>query len=229
MENIETKVFEFLKGVGTIVLYFAVSILISYLFSGLTYHSNKVIANICQILAYAILLVVLVVIYHKRMIHDFKNFKKEYVGVAIKNWIIGLGAMMIANILISNFVGTELSVNESANRSLIAGYPVSSIITMIIIGPLVEEITFRASFKKAFSKWYTFAFVTGIIFGAMHIQSILITKDWLELLYLLPYSTLGFFFGKAFYETDNVYTSYISHVCNNGVSILLIFLLSFGG
>ncbi len=230
MENIETKVFEFLKGIGTIILYFAVSLIVSYLFRNLTYHENVVIATIFQTLSYVILLSVLILVYHKRLWHDFKNFKKEYVGVALKNWIIGLGAMMIANIIISNFVGTSVSVNEDANRVLLASYPISSVISMVILGPLIEEITFRASFKKAFSKWYTFALVTGLVFGAMHIQSFLVTKDFTELLYLLPYSTLGFFFAKAYYETDNIFTSYLSHVFHNGLCvILLIILFMIGG
>lgn len=226
----EAKVFEFLKGLGTIVLYFAISILFSYLFRNLVYHENIVIATVFQILPYIILLIVLGLIYHKRLIHDFKNFKNEYVGVAIKNWIIGLGAMYIANILISSFVGTSVSVNENINRNLISIYPVSSVITMVILAPLVEELTFRAGFKKAFSKWYIFSLVTGLIFATAHVQTVFITKDWLELLYLLPYGALGFFFGKAFYETDNIYTSVLAHMFHNGICVLvLLILFSLGG
>lgn len=229
MNTLEIKFQEFLKGIGTIILYFVITYIISALFQNVYYHENYVIATLIQILAYIILLGVLALVYHKRLIQDFKDFKKEYVSIAVKNWLIGLGAMLIANIIISNFTGTSVSTNEDANRTLLEFYPISSIVSMIVLGPMIEEITFRASFKKAFSKWYTFAIVTGLIFGSMHIQSFLYTWDFKELLYLIPYSTLGFFFGKAFFETDNIYTSYIAHVIHNGICVaLLIFLFVVG-
>ena len=224
MNNIEIKVLEFLKGLGTILLYFVISLIVSYTLQDYYYHDNIVIATLTQILVYAILLFVLGFVYRKRLIHDFKNFKKEYIYVALKNWIIGLGIMFICNIIVSSFAG-GIATNEEANRNLIALYPVSSSITMIFFGPLVEEITFRASFKKAFKKWYTFAIVTSLLFGAAHIQSFLVTKDFIELLYLLPYSALGFFFAKAFFETDNIYTSFLAHMIHNAICVILLLVI----
>ena len=228
MDQIEVKVLEFLKGLGTIFLYFFISILVSNLLYDYYYDDNIVIASLVQILIYVILLLVLGLLYHKRLIRDFKNFKKEYLLAALKNWMIGLGAMVIANIIVSSIAG-GIAVNEEANRNLIGSYPISSAITMIFFGPLVEEITFRASFKKAFSKWYTFALVTALLFGGAHIQSAFVNQDWMELLYLIPYSTLGFFFAKAFYETDNIYTSYFAHMLHNGMCVVLLLLLSIMG
>ena len=219
------KTLEFFKGLGTILVYFVVTLICSYLFQDYYYHDNFVVATIFQILVYLILFLVLALIYHKRLIHDLKEFKKEYVFIAFKNWMIGLGAMFIANIVISSF-GGELATNEEANRNLLAMYPISSFISMVFLGPIIEEITFRASFKKAFSKWYTFAIVTSLLFGAAHIQTFFVTYDFMELLYLIPYSALGFFFAKAFYETDNIYTSYLAHLFHNGMCVILLLLIS---
>ena len=219
------KTLEFFKGLGTILVYFAVTLICSYLFQDYYYHDNFVVATIFQILVYLILFLVLAIIYHKRLIHDLKEFKKEYVFIAFKNWMIGLGAMFIANIVISSF-GGGLATNEEANRNLLAMYPISSFISMVFLGPIIEEITFRASFKKAFSKWYTFAIVTSLLFGAAHIQTFFVTYDFMELLYLIPYSALGFFFAKAFYETDNIYTSYLAHLFHNGMCVILLLLIS---
>ena len=219
------KTLEFFKGLGTILVYFVVTLICSYLFQDYYYHNNFVVATIFQILVYLILFLVLALIYHKRLIHDLKEFKKEYVFIAFKNWMIGLGAMFIANIVISSF-GGGLATNEEANRNLLAMYPISSFISMVFLGPIIEEITFRASFKKAFSKWYTFAIVTSLLFGAAHIQTFFVTYDFIELLYLIPYSALGFFFAKAFYETDNIYTSYLAHLFHNGMCVILLLLIS---
>ena len=218
------KTLEFFKGLGTILVYFVVTLICSYLFQDYYYHNNFVVATIFQILVYLILFLVLALIYHKRLIHDLKEFKKEYVFIAFKNWMIGLGAMFIANIVISSF-GGGVATNEEANRNLLAMYPISSVISMVFLGPIIEEITFRASFKKVFSKWYTFAIVTALLFGSAHIQTFFVTYDFMELLYLIPYSALGFFFAKAFYETDNIYTSYLAHMFHNGMCVLLLLLI----
>ena len=130
MDNIEIKVLEFLKGLGTILLYYIVSMTVSSLLANYYDDSNVVIATLAQIFVYVVLLLVLGAIYHKRLIHDLKSFKKDYIKVALKNWIIGLGVMFMCNIIISNFAG-GIATNEEANRNLFALYPISSTITMI--------------------------------------------------------------------------------------------------
>ena len=70
------------------------------------------------------------------------------------------------------------------------------------------------------NKWYTFAIVTGLLFGLAHIAEYTL----LELLFIIPYGALGFFFAKAIYETDNIYTGYIAHLFHNSLCILLIIL-----
>jgi len=213
------KVLEFFKGIGTILLYFIFAIIGSLIFGDLYNSSNKIIASLAELGTYIIMLLGLGFIYRKRLINDFKNFKKDNVNVALRNWLCGLGIMIISNMLIS-FLVHDIAANETANRELLNEFPITSMINMILIGPLIEEITFRASFKKAFSKWYTFSIVTGLIFGLAHIAKF----DLLELLFIIPYGTLGFFFAKALYETDNIYTSYLAHVLHNSLCILMIIL-----
>ena len=127
--------------------------------------------------------------------------------------------MIISNIIITTFTN-DISVNEAANRELLMTYPISNIISMVIIGPFIEEITFRLSFKNAFYKWYTFAIVTSILFGLVHIAEFKL----LEFLFIIPYGALGFFFAKAMYETDNVFTSYIAHMIHNAICVVIILL-----
>ncbi len=215
---------EFMKGLGTILIYLLISLICSYFFRDYYYHDNRIIASIFQVLVYVIMLIVLGLIYHKRLIDNFRSFKKEYVKIAIRNWIIGLGAMMISNIIISSLAG-GIASNEEANRVLLSEYPVSSFISMIFLGPLIEEIVFRASFKKAFPNWYSFAIVTSLLFGFAHISSFLSTNNYWELLYLIPYSALGFFFAKAFFETDNIYTSYFAHMLHNAMCVILLLII----
>lgn len=219
MINLKTKILEFLKGIGTIALYFLLTFIGALLFSKYYYSANKILATLAQLGTYTIMLLGLCFIYRKRLINDFKNFKKENINIALRNWALGLIIMMVSNLIITFFV-KDIAANESANRELLFSYPISNIISMIFIGPLIEEITFRASFQKAFSKWYTFALTTGIIFGLAHIAEF----NLLEFLFIIPYGALGFFFAKALYETDNIYTSFIAHMAHNLLCVLLILL-----
>ncbi len=213
------KIIEFAKGLGTIFLYF-ILVLVGQLLLGKFFHSaNKMVATTSQIGLYFILLSGLAIIYRKRLIQDAKKFKKEYIGVAFRNWIFGLILMMATNILIMSFV-KDIAVNESLNRELLNNYPISNIISMIILGPMIEEITFRLSFKKAFSKWYTFALTTALLFGLAHIAEF----ELLELLFIIPYASLGFFFAKAMYETDNYYTSLLMHMTHNAMCVILLLI-----
>lgn len=218
------KIVTFLKGIGTIALYYLLAIIGSLVFGNFYNSSNKLIAGLSELGTYIIILCGLCFTYRQRLINDFKNFKKDNINIAVRNWLCGLAIMMAANMFIS-FIVKDIAANEAANRELLNNLPITSIITMIIIGPLIEEITFRASFKNAFSKWYTFALVTGLIFGFAHITaSITPGFNPLELLYIIPYSALGFFFAKAFYETDNIYTSFLAHFIHNSLCILVLIL-----
>lgn len=214
-----TKILEFLKGLGTIGIYFALAIVGNIIFGSLYDSSNKFIAGASEIGTYIIILLGICFIYRKKLMEDFKSFKKSYVDVALKNWLLGLVVMVCANLIITFIVG-NIPANEATNRELLNHLPITNTIIMVIIGPLLEEITFRLSFKKAFSKWYTFALITGLMFGLAHIADFKL----LEFLFIIPYGALGFFFAKALYETDNVYTSYLAHMIHNALCILLILL-----
>lgn len=214
------KILGILSGFGTIFLYFLISGIASNILKPYLQSTNKVIVSITYLGFYIFLLLVLGIMYHKRLINDFKNFKKDNVNIAVNNWLIGLGCMIASNLIITMIVG-DIAANENANRTLLNAYPFSSAITMIAIAPLIEELTFRASFKKGFDKWYTFAIVTGLLFGLCHIAKFTL----LEFLFIIPYSSLGFFFAKAFYETDNIFTSYLAHFIHNGLAVLSLLLI----
>ena len=214
------KIINFLKGFGTIFLYILLTILGNLLLGRFYNSKNIAIATLSQIGTYLILLIGLALFYHKRLINDFKTFKKSNLDSTFRNWLIGLIIMVISNIIVGSIV-KDIATNESLNRELLLKFPLSNIITMIFIGPLIEEITFRASFKDCFTKWYTFATITALLFGLAHIAS----WNLLEFLFIIPYGSLGFFFAKAFYETDNIYTSYLAHMFHNALCITIIFLI----
>jgi len=219
----KTKLLEISKGIGTIILYFALTFLGALLFGKLYFNSNKVVATLAQLGTYSLMFIGLALVYHKRLIKDLKEFKKDYLKIALKNWLIGFCFMWMFNIVLNMIVG-NIAANETANRNLLVEYPISNIISMVFLGPIIEEITFRASFKNAFKKWSTFALVTGLIFGLAHTFSTVLEGNLIELLFILPYGALGFYLAKAFYETDNIYTSFFAHMFHNALCVIIILL-----
>ena len=127
--------------------------------------------------------------------------------------------MIISNGIIFYFV-KDIAANEAANRELINRLPLFSILTMCVLTPFNEEITFRLSMKKIFNNSTLYALLSGLIFGALHVLS----ADGVALWYIIPYGTLGFMFAKAVYKTDNIYTSMFLHLLHNTITILILYI-----
>ena len=109
--------------------------------------------------------------------------------------------------------------------------PVMTIIFMVIFAPLVEELFFRRNLKDSFKNEKLFIFTSAILFGLGHIISFVdfssISK-FLEtanqLLFLLPYSSMGYFLAKIYVEEKNIFASITMHMIHNGFAVLIILL-----
>ena len=119
----------------------------------------------------------------------------------------GFVLMFLSNILINTIISDGIAVNESANRNTLATLPIYSVLAMCIMAPICEELLFRASFKEAFKHAITFSLFTGILFAGMHVATGIeswsisyLAKNWHELLYFIPYGSVGVAFGYAFYK-----------------------------
>lgn len=216
-ESIKVKVLEIFKWLGTIFIYFLVTILASGATSSYAKSNNFWISNIASILSVLIVSLVLAFLYRKTLINDLKNFKKEYLFLAFKYWLIGFLVMMISNYALMFFL-KQMPDNESANRALIGAYPLYSIVSMCFLAPFNEEITFRLSLKKVFKNKYVLASVSALIFGYLHVFG----SGFLETLYIIPYGSLGFAFALLMHKTDNIYPAILMHILHNTLSILII-------
>ena len=135
--------------------------------------------------------------------------------IGIKYWLIGLVVMMISNIFIGLFLTQATATNEQGVQELIKSSSIISIITIGIIAPIIEEITFRKAFRDIFKNDLAFILLSGLIFGGLHVI-LSISSPW-DLFYIIPYSSLGIAFGKIYQQSDNIYTSIIMHIFHNTV------------
>ena len=213
-----------------VLIFIILPILVSLVFAPFVHlndQNNQKIVLLLNILVYLIGITIIFIIYRKSIIKEWhsyiKNFKK-YIKIAFKNWGLGLLFMVIFNIIATSIVGS-LASNEAQNREILNELPIISTITMVFMGPILEELLFRKNFKNAFNNKQLFLICTAFLFGLAHVINYL-DNSLLEILYILPYSSLGYFFAKAYYETDCIFTSITCHMLHNGLSIFLILLSS---
>lgn len=193
--------------------------------------SNPIYYMLAYGFIYAITLAMIFIGYRKTIFKEaklyVKNFKKNF-SLGLKYWFAALAFMIITNTLIISLAG-GLATNEEANRSIISIMPVFSVISMALIGPFIEEVLFRKGFRNAFKSNKAFLIFTALLFGGAHLVSAFslgsIWENWAQLLYIIPYGGIGYFFGKAYVETDTIFTSVVCHILHNSLSVLLILLV----
>ena len=163
------------------------------------------------------LLIVLAIIYFKTLRDDAKKMKTDFnkkIEIGIKSWLIGLGIMLIANILIGLLTPAKAN-NEEAVQEMIKSAKIISILAIGVLGPIIEELVFRKSFREVFKNNLLFALMSGLVFGSLHVVLSLSSPS--DLLYIIPYSSLGVAFAYMYIKTDSIYTSMIMHIFHNTV------------
>lgn len=169
-----------------------------------------------------VLILFLFIIYRKDLIEDFKklktNFSKNF-DKAILYWLIGLGIMMVTNIIIGLLFNKASANNENTIQELIKESGVISIIVFGILGPFIEEIVFRKTFRDVIKNDLAFVLIAGIFFGSVHVVFSL-QSAW-DLLYLIPYCALGISFTKIYQKTNNIFYSIFIHMIHNTILVTL--------
>ena len=169
-----------------------------------------------------ITLIILIIIYRKELKNDFKSLKNNFnknMDITVKSWLIGLLIMFVSNIIIGLFVSKATAGNEENVQTLIKASNYLSIFTFGIVGPMVEELVFRKSFRDVFKKEWLFILVSGLVFGGLHVV-LSLTSLW-DLFYLIPYCSLGIAFGYIYVKTDNIYYSMFIHIFHNVLFTIL--------
>ena len=180
--------------------------------------------TILYLVSYIIMLILLFFIYKKELIEEWKKFKKNIsknLDIGFKYWLIGLAIMIGSNIIINMIFGKGQSNNETAVQSMITALPIVMLISAGIIGPIIEEIVFRKSIKNLIKRKWLFIITSALIFGFVHITS---ANDIKQLLFIIPYSALGYAFASMYYETDTIYTSIVMHQIHN-ITLTLLSIL----
>ena len=179
--------------------------------------------TIVRIVINLMLVAIFFFIYRKSLIGDAKDFKenwKSYLKLGLKYWLIGLVIMILSNSIIGSFLPTP--TNEVMVQDSIISNPVLSFVSSVLVAPFIEELIFRKSIYDCFkdSYQYIYIIVSGLLFGYVH----LIAGGNAELIYLIPYGTMGIIFAYLYAKTKNIFVPIFFHMLHNFISVMIYFL-----
>lgn len=177
-------------------------------------------------------IMILFLIYKKKIITDFKNFVKDFwknFEEAFKYYFIGAIIMVVSNLIITIFISDAVAGNEEAVREMIDSVPLYMIFSVSIYAPFIEELIFRHSIKDSVMCFgnskllkYTYVFISGFVFALMHILGQ--ATSILDYVYIVPYMSLGVAFSLLYSKTDNIFSSISMHCLHNTFTIILYFI-----
>ena len=160
------------------------------------------------------------------VIANLNEFKKQMKGYHkyLYGIVFGIGVLfgsIMINMIINTFYTLAPNENETAIRSVISLTPFLSVVVFGLIGPICEELTYRAGLFTLISKKNKILayIVTIVVFGFIHFdyQNITSINEWLN----LPiYCLSGFLFTLA-YDKYGLPGSIVAHMTNNLVSVLV--------
>jgi len=227
----------FLGFIGLSLTALFISFLLGF-YAGLTltdeaitaYLTSPLFYSSLNALSYSIILILMVLVLYPHL----QAMIQEYVSIHI--WLKGIGygflVLFIAFGLNDLYAILNLSVADNENQTLITNlvenFPFISFLSFVLLGPIVEELTYRLglfSFLKKRNRWLAYIVTVGL-FAIIHFNFI---QDNLtnELLNLPFYATAGLFFCWL-YEKEGLAVATLAHITNNLISILSIILISNG-
>ena len=185
--------------------------------------------NLLQFISYLPLLVIIAWFFVGEYADDIMDFKQN-IRRNIIIIIIGIVSMYILNYNVNNIyavIGVEgQSNNEGIINSLLLG-PGKwfMIISVVFIAPITEEFVFRKLIFGTIEKKFKWHFVVSIIVSCL-IFSFIHVSDLASLKFIFQYIALALPICLCYhFSGNNIVTSTLIHMFNNGVSVLATYLL----
>lgn len=217
-------------GLGFLALlaYFGLDLIdyIPYKLAGVNPENVTTDFRILYMLVYEILVLsIVLIIFNKKVEKDLddilKNHKKYYSN-CLKYYLIGLIVMALSNAILALLSNGGIANNEEAVRSMFKLNPVYIYLSAVLFAPVVEELVFRQGLRNIFGRNIIFVLISGVVFGGLHVLTSMTST--FDLLYLIPYSTLGLVFAFMLYKTDNIFVSIGFHFMHNGILMAIQFV-----
>lgn len=217
---------ELIKGIIMFLLFFILPLLLQLIFYNYIKNGSNIVKSIILLIIEIINFLIFVFMYKNEFKNKFKDLKKNFskdIDIMIKYYILGIIIMIVTNLIINIFILKGIASNESANRTLISVLPIYAIPTIVFFGPIVEEIAFRLTFKNVIKKEIPYVIITTLLFAAAHVFNS--ASNISDILYIIPYASIGAALGIICYKTDNPLCNIIVHILHNTLTLLLLILI----
>lgn len=196
---------------------------------GILLFGSKIITKFWMLIVfYVVILSLMIGVFYKQLIHDFKIFKsyfKEYFVLILKTWGKALVLIMITTIIIQLTTNTTQANNQIALQNSFNSNPVFIALLAMFYAPIAEELMFRGVFRKFIKNKKLFVIVSGVVFGLMHVIDD--SKTLAEFSYVFVYSILGIYLARIYAKTNNLCTNIFMHFMQNTLSVIGMILLMF--
>lgn len=166
--------------------------------------------------------VTLILMFKKEIKKGLIYLKKHFSSCAILSlncWITGCFIMTLSSFIITLISKQNVSANESLVRQSIKLAPIYMLFTCSIVAPILEEMTFRRALYGLIKNKFIFILTSGLIFGLLHVIGSYSSP--IDLLYVIPYGSMGCAFAYLLTKTKNITLPIIIHMIHNTILVLV--------
>lgn len=160
----------------------------------------------------------LIVVFRDKRFFDIWRGKKASPLLAIVWGFLGFLLLLIGQSLAAliemNFLGIEPGSENTASLVNIAEAVPFAIISIVLFGPILEELVFRRVLFGSLNQTTNFFFATAVsalVFALIHF----------DFTHLLLYFTTGFILAFLYQKTKSIITPIIAHICLNGYVMVI--------
>lgn len=150
----------------------------------------------------------------KKEIKEFKNNLKTYRKFIFKNF-----AYLIIFYGIGSIISLSVLKGEDENGTILQSLPFWYELLYVCMAAIIEEYTFRKSFRIIIKNKYVFMIISALIFGLIHTLG-----DYslgMSVITAIPYMALGYYMAYLYSESNNMMTNVSFHFIWNFIWCIL--------
>ena len=176
---------------------------------------------------YGTLFVTIIIIFRKTVIGFAKDFIgnfKKYFGSSVIFFFVTMFLMVVSAVVIDSFGIGESSNQQAIDESLVQ-YGFLQIITVCLLGPVVEEVFYRGILfemlkgkENSIIRNIISVIITSFIFAFMHVS--FIDFSIADMIANIPILMLGLTLTVLRCKTDNILCSVIVHIGINVIATI---------
>ncbi len=208
-----------LVGLFVLLVYFASPMLIGLLVPDIP--DSTAAELFIRAAFYLIIAAVVIYLFWEDIVESFKKIKDKP-GTYIKQVLLGTLILFITILGSSFIIRNVFKLDDSINNMILGNYFKVALPFMIfnqlIYTPIVEEITFRGTFKNIIKNKGLFVIVSALAFGFFQVGYNISTT---QVLYMIPWTLAGVVYAISYQKSENLLTPIGVHIIYN---LLYIFI-----